>query len=334
MARCWHRRLSVIVVPLVKDNASGVVQPLDLHRRRPGVRWAQLGRRRRRRGAYRHVLAATSPATSARRPPRSSSTPPRRSSSSRPNPETPPTVTPNGDTTGERVTLPFSVSEAGALTVTVADATAKIVRTLKLPVAAGAGFIAWDGRNAAGAAVADGRYTLAFRPTDAAGNRGDPATAEVDVYAALQGLARSPSLFFPQDGDALGRGAPPRPGRSGRPAAVTVRVLDASGTVVRAPMTGRALPAGAGSWTWSGKTDAGAWAPRGTYRIVVTATNGTQSASQAATVTADAFRITTSTPGATRGMPITVSVSSAEGARDGPEARRAAARAGRLGRSR
>ena len=233
-------------------------------------------------------------------------------------PETPPTITPNGDTTGEQVRLPFSVSEAGSLTVTVADATAKVVRTLTLPVAAGAGSIAWDGRNAAGAAVADGRYTLAFRPTDAAGNRGNPATAEVDVYAALQGLARSPSLFFPQDGDALARSATAT-WTLRSPAAVTVRVLDASGKVVRAPMTGKALPAGAGSWTWSGKTDAGAWAPRGTYRIVVTATNGTQSASQAATVTADAFRITTSTPGATRGKPMTVSVSSAEGLATAPK---------------
>jgi flagellar hook assembly protein FlgD len=232
-------------------------------------------------------------------------------------PETPPTVTPNGDGIGEQVALPFSVSEPGSVTVSVTDAAAKVVRTSTLPVAAGPGSATWDGRTATGTAVPDGRYTVTFRPTDAAGNRGQATTDAVDVYGALKGLARTPTLFFPQDGDSLARSATAS-WTLLSPATVTVRVLDARGNVVRSPIKAKALPAGAGSWTWSGKTDAGIWAPHGTYRVVVTATNGTQAATQTVTVIADAFRIATSTPTATRGRAITVTATSAEPLKTAP----------------
>jgi flagellar hook assembly protein FlgD len=225
-------------------------------------------------------------------------------------PATPPTVTPNGDGSGEKVTLPLSGSEAGTLAVTITDANAKTVRTFSLPLPTGAGSIAWDGRTAAGAAVPDGRYTVTFASTDLAGNTGVPVTSTVDVYAALMGLARTPALFFPQDGDKLAATAKST-WTLKSPATISITVLDAAGTVIRAT-TPKAMPAGAGSWTWNGKDEAGAWVPRGGYRIVVGATNGTQAATQSVLVGADAFRITTSTPAATRGKSITVTASSAE----------------------
>jgi flagellar hook assembly protein FlgD len=233
-------------------------------------------------------------------------------------PATPPTVSPNADGTGEQVTLPFSASEAGTLTVTVTNTAAKVVRTLTMPVAAGAASVTWDGRTATGAAVPDGRYTVTLRATDTAGNPGAPVTDLVDVYAALKGVARTPSLFFPQDADTLARKTTVA-WTLQSPAKVTVAVLDAKGAVVRTGMTAKALPAGAQTWAWNGKNAAGAWVPRGTYRIVVTATNGTQAASQATTVLADAFRITTSTPTAKRGRAITVTATSAEALRIAPK---------------
>ena len=227
-----------------------------------------------------------------------------------PAPATPPTVTPNGDGRSELVTLPFSSSEAGTLGVSIADATAKVVRTFALPLATGTAALAWDGRTAAGTPVPDGRYTVTLSPTDAAGNAGAPVAEAVDVYAALTGVTRAPTLFFPQDGDALAA-MTKAAWTLKAPATVSIRVLDATGTAVRTT-TPKALPAGAGSWSWNGKNDAGAYVPRGTYRIVVTATNGTQVAGQSVAVTADAFRITTSTPTATRGKAITVTAISAE----------------------
>jgi flagellar hook assembly protein FlgD len=226
-------------------------------------------------------------------------------------PATPPTVTPNGDTTGELVRLPFAVSEPGTLTLKVSNAAAKVVRTITVPVAAGAGSIAWDGRTAAGAAVPDGRYTAALAATDTAGNPGAAVKAEVDVFAALRGLARSPSLFYPQDADTLARTTKVT-WTLQSPASVSIRVLDAKGAVVRTAMTAKAFAAGTQAWSWAGKTDAGSWAARGTYRIVVTATNGSQAASQWTTVLADAFRVAVSTPTATRGKAVTVTATSAE----------------------
>jgi flagellar hook assembly protein FlgD len=166
--------------------------------------------------------------------------------------------------------------------------------------------------------VPDGRYTVTFRPTDVAGNPGDPVTAQVDVYAALKGLAKAPALFFPQDGDTLARTTTVSWTLQSK-ANVTIRVFDAKGAVVRAPVTAKAMPAGAGSWVWNGAITGGAWAPRGAYHIVVTATNGTQSASQTVYVTADAFRITASTPGATRGKAITATAFSAEALKTAPK---------------
>ncbi|HYO44581.1 MAG TPA: FlgD immunoglobulin-like domain containing protein [Candidatus Limnocylindrales bacterium] len=225
--------------------------------------------------------------------------------------DTVPTVTPNGDATGERVALPFSVSEPGSVVAVVTDGAAAVVRTINTPAVAGANELAWDGRNDAGKPVADGRYTVTITPLDAAGNPGGPATVEVDAYGALKALTRTPASFFPQDGDALATRT-----RAAftllAPATVTIRVLDKDGTLVRAGMTDKALPAGAASWAWNGKDDAGAYVPRGIYRIVVTATNGTQATSQGVTVATEAFRLSTSATTATRGKAFTVTAVSVE----------------------
>lgn len=228
-----------------------------------------------------------------------------------PAPPTIPLVTPNGDGVSETVSIHYAVSEAGGVTAVVAGAGGTPVRTLAATVAAGAQVLAWDGRTAAGAPVHDGRYTITLTPRDAAGNVGAPVTAEVAVYSALAAVTRSPTLFFPQDGDALA----PRSTVSFRllaPAKVTIVVLDASGAVVRTGMTARSLPAGGATWTWNGKTTAGTYAPSGRYRIVVTATNGTQVAAQVATVDAMAFRLTSSTATATRGRSLVLTAVTAE----------------------
>ncbi len=222
-----------------------------------------------------------------------------------------PTVTPNGDRSGEQVAIPFSASEAGAVTAVITGANAKVVRTIAAPTRDGDNKLAWDGRTHTGVPVPDGRYTITLTPRDLTGNAGKPATTVVDVYAALKALTRSPKVFFPQDADTLARTA-----TAGftllAPARVTIRVIDKDGAVVRSGMTDKALPAGTATWRWNGKTDAGAFAPRGAYRIVVAATNGTQQAMQRTSVHADAFRLSTSVPAAVRGTAIKVTAVTAE----------------------
>ena len=141
--------------------------------------------------------------------------------------------------------------------------------------------------------------------------RRQPAKVTVDVYAALAGLARSPALFFPQDGDRLARSATVGFRLLAR-AKVTIRVVDAAGAVVRTAYVDRTTRRGDVAWSWNGKVAGGAYARPGDYRIVVSATNGQQHATGSATVRADAFRLSTSTTDATRGRRLTVTARSAE----------------------
>jgi flagellar hook assembly protein FlgD len=221
----------------------------------------------------------------------------------------PPTVTPNGDKVTESISLPFAVSEASTVTARIAGPGGATVRTLS--AAGTAGRIAWDGRTATGKPVPDGRYTVALTGRDVAGNVGEPATLEVDVYAALASLTRTPTLFYPQDGDALARKSTIA-FRLLAPATVTVRVLDANGDVVRTAYADRALPAGAASWAWNGQVAGGAFAKPGIYRIAVSATNGIQRAGQSTSVEAAAFHLSPSVESAVRGRGFTLTARSAE----------------------
>jgi flagellar hook assembly protein FlgD len=225
--------------------------------------------------------------------------------------DTVPTVTPNGDGVAESIKLPFALSEPGSVTVVVANGDGKAVRTLKGAASEGDNLVAWNGRTDAGKAAPDGRYSVTITPKDVAGNPGEAVSVTVDSYAALKTLARKPGLFFPQDADSLA--AKTKATWTLLTAAkVTIRVVDAAGAVVRTGPTAKAYAAGAQTWTWNGKTDAGAYAKRGAYRIVVTATNGTQAASQRTTVTADAFRLKPSVTGAVRGKAFVLTATTAE----------------------
>jgi hypothetical protein len=134
---------------------------------------------------------------------------------------------------------------------------------------------------------------------------------EADVYAALAGLTRTPSLFFPQDGDTLAAKATAT-WTLLSPARVSIRVLDRDGNVVRTGPTDKAFAAGTARWAWNGRDDAGAFAARGLYQVVVTAGNGEQSATQRVSVRADAFRLSTSVETAVRGSSFVVTAVTAE----------------------
>ena len=225
---------------------------------------------------------------------------------------TPQTVTPNGDGVTETVTLPYTVSEAGTVKAMITAPDGRtIVRTINASVAAGAQTLAWDGRNDAGKVVPDGRYTVSLAARDLPGNKGAAATAPVDVYAALSSVARDTGLFYAQDGDKLAsRTTVTFSLRS--TATVTITVVDAAGHVVRAPVTAKAYPAGVVTWRWTAKGDDGTYLPQGRYRVVVRATNGTQTATQTVVVDAMAFRLATSTADPGRGRSFTLTATSAE----------------------
>jgi flagellar hook assembly protein FlgD len=220
-------------------------------------------------------------------------------------------VSPNDDGVGEQASLAYTVSEPASIRAVVTNEAGATVRTLSAPSRGGAGTLTWDGRTAMRKAVPDGRYTVTLTGRDAIGNTGKPVATRLDVYAALSSITRTPSLFYPQDGDKLATKTTASY-RLLSPATVSIRVTDTDGALVRSGPTDRALRAGPASWAWNGKRDDGSFAPAGVYRIVVEATNGAQSGSLATTVRTGAFRITTSRPEATRGKAVTVTAVSAE----------------------
>ncbi len=226
-----------------------------------------------------------------------------------------PAFSPNGDGALERATLTWQASEpsTGSLRVTHGTST---VRTWKLAGTSGA--IAWDGRNARGGAVADGRYTLRVELLDAAGNRTSRSTTvAVDRTAAR--LRWSPALFFPQDGDALASTATVS-FRLARAASTTLVVRDAAGTVVRTAWRSRGRPAGTVAWRWDGRDAAGRFVPRGRYTAALTVVGRYGTVVLLRAVVADAFAASASSARPVAGTTLSVTFRSAEALAGAPTA--------------
>lgn len=222
-----------------------------------------------------------------------------------------PVFSPNGD--GHRDTIAFAVSasEPSRVIGTVRDAGGSAVDTRSVPVGSGAASVTWDGRNTAGSIVADGTYDVVFQVEDRAGNRSEPQARTVAVYGALSRVRTSTSLFFPQDGDSLSSRVTLAFDLA-RAASVTWTVVNAAGAPVRTIMADQPLEAGAGTWGWDGRNDAGMFVPRGMYTSIVRAVDGDLVSTMRASVRADAFRIVASDTTPSRGQLITVTVTSAE----------------------
>ena len=221
------------------------------------------------------------------------------------------TFSPNGDGYADSVNLPYSTNEAGSIELTVRDGDDALVRSYASAAVAGTGAIAWTGDTNAAGTAPDGAYTALLAPRDRAGNLGAARSRPVVVYTSLRSVTASPVLFFPQDGDAYARYA-----TFGfaliRPATVTWTVRNAAGEVVAARFTDASLAAGAYAWTWDGRTATGSFAARGVYTSFVTATDGTATITQRASILADAFKITASDTTPARGQWLTITAVSAE----------------------
>jgi flagellar hook assembly protein FlgD len=210
-----------------------------------------------------------------------------------------PSFAPNGD--GYRETLSFSGSadEPGTLVGKAIDADDDVVESFSTT-------LTWDGRTSDGFA-ADGRYTISVRARDLAGNVSAAQTRTVDLYAALGFVTSSRTVFFPQDGDGTAKSTTFSM-RLLSPATVTWTVVDKNNDVVRTLVADAAMDAGTHAKAWDGRTDGGAFVPRGTYSSRVSATDGTHTAVQRVAVVADAFRwvVSDATPG--RGQKVTVTI--------------------------
>jgi spore germination protein YaaH/flagellar hook assembly protein FlgD len=189
-------------------------------------------------------------------------------------------VSPDGDGHSDTTRLGMRTDEALAGTVRLSDRTGATVRKWSFS-ATTAGSWVWDGRDAAGRKVADGRYTLRVGGYDRAGNP-TLRQAIVRVDRTIRSLTTSRSSFVPRTGGQDRLTVVLR-----RPARVSLAIYQGA-TLVRRIWSGRSLAAGTYGWTWNGKTAAGAFVRPGTYRVVVDATSwiGASQLSRSVTVNA------------------------------------------------
>ncbi|MGH2996046.1 MAG: FlgD immunoglobulin-like domain containing protein, partial [Gaiellaceae bacterium] len=181
----------------------------------------------------------------------------------------PKALTPNGDWSGERTRVSFSLTRRATVTATVVKAgTGAIVRTL-LPEQErprGAVTLFWYGRTAGGSFVSDGRYRVQVSAESGSEQVSRRRTVVVD--RTLAALAASPAVFSPN-----GDGHRERLSVSfelTRPADVRVQIRR-RGMPVRLLLTG-SLAAGAHAASWDGRTGGGGRASDGGYEAVVLAT--------------------------------------------------------------
>ena len=221
-----------------------------------------------------------------------------------------PQFTPNGDGVSDTIAFAAGSSEPGTVSAVVLDAGSQVVDHLSAGIA-GSTTIAWNGKADDGSWAPDGSYTLSVRAVDRAGNRSDAQLRSVDAFGALGFVASSKAVFFPQDGDTVAT-TTVLTYRLRTPATVDWTIRNAAGAVVRTIQTAATQAAGTGTFTWNGRDDDGAFVARGTYRSVVSATDGTFTSTQAVAVVADAFRISATDATPARGQRITVTAVTAE----------------------
>jgi len=230
----------------------------------------------------------------------------------------PAVFTPNGDGLTDETRVVFGSSEAGTIQATASDASGAVATTFSGTMARGPGSIAWDGRTNAGGYVPDGAYTLALRPVDRAGNRGAALRIVVVAYGALGFVKSSATGLHARDGDRFAKTT----GFSFKlrsPATVTWQLIGPAGNPVITRYDARPSAAGSYGWTWNGRLPGGAWAPGGTYRSQLIATDGTTTVTQSARVVVNAFRIVLSDVTPQRGQLVTISIASTEPLRAAPK---------------
>jgi spore germination protein YaaH/flagellar hook assembly protein FlgD len=208
---------------------------------------------------------------------------------------------PNGDGALERTRLAWSASEPAWGTARIWRGS-HLIRSWRIVGARGVSVV-WDGRDASGSPVGDGRYRFELHVRDAARNWTTSAT-RVIVDRTASSLRWSGS-FYPQDGDALARTSQLTWSLT-RTATTTLRVYDASGRLVRTAWSGRGLAAGRHHWTWNGRRSDGGSVDPGRYeaRLTVTSPLGTTELRSAVWVTP--YRITRSASTVRTGQTLTV----------------------------
>ena len=187
-------------------------------------------------------------------------------------------LTPDGDGHIDKIVLGWNAPSTVEGTVRIIDSGGTLRR--KWTVTGHASSVAsWDGRDVSGRIRPDGRFTYRVSVRDAVGNlRTVDKTIVLD--RTLKAHTWSDYSFDPRAGQTSRLGITLR-----RSASVTATIYLGS-AVARRVWSGKAFATGTHTWTWDGRTNTGAYAKPGTYRVRVDAKSiyGTTSWTRTVTV--------------------------------------------------
>jgi flagellar hook assembly protein FlgD len=218
---------------------------------------------------------------------------------------------PNGDGLDDVLVLTHTLTSAAYLDVTIGNAGGQTVRTLSVWATEGTSTSRWNGRNNAGAYVADGIYTLTYVPRDTAGQTGDAVSMQALVLTAIKVAKPSATAFHPSDADSLARKTVLRV-TVNQQAVIDWRIFDTSGKAVRIVRSNSTVAASIIKFAWNARADDGGWVPDGWYTSVVTAETHLGTYSHERRVYVGAYRVKPSTESPARGTRLKLVILSSE----------------------
>lgn len=194
---------------------------------------------------------------------------------------TPDPFSPNGDGARDDTKISYNVTKESTVEVAIFSSTGVHVRTVEVALRQPSNYDAtWDGRDALGATVADGRYGIRVNATDRAGNRATQATAEVTVdrtAPTITNVAVAPAVFSPNESPGL-KDTCLLSYELSETSTVTIEVFTLGNVLVRTLVNAQEQDPGARSATWDGKNGAGAFVADGGYILRVRARDRAENA--------------------------------------------------------
>lgn len=166
------------------------------------------------------------------------------------------------------MTVAYTLSENAKVTMKIMDAAGNTVKTILNAISKNAGYnsSAWDGKDAAGAYVAEGTYTVVINAVDNFSNSsGDQSvTVKAGYLPAITGAAANPTSFNPAIAQSNISYS------ISKNSLVTVQIFNGYNSV-RTIVDKQSQTAGDNSVPWDGKDDAGQIVGDGNYTYQITA---------------------------------------------------------------
>ena len=217
---------------------------------------------------------------------------------------------PNGDGLQDRIIVSHTLSESAYLDVRVTNSGGTLVRKFTVFARQGKSTSDWTGKTDAGNYVAEGVYTLSYRPRDTGGHVGEAKGLKVLVLNAMSFNSATAAMYV-RDKDALASTATANISLN-QSASISVKVLDMAGSNVRTVQGATRYGAGSRSFSWGGKDDSGRLVSDGWYRFVVNSRSSVGSYREQRLVWVGAFQLNSSKASPARGSRVTFTVYSTE----------------------